>query len=127
MELCEGGTLKELLMDEELMLEQEELLRLAAETATGIAYLHMVCAQSALAAEPNRQQVLPPAGTVGCTHSSQGCSVHQLRVHSHTVAQPTHSPSAAMHSSPEEALLPPAARSPLWPSCMVTSRRRMCC
>ena len=48
MELCEGGTLKELLMDEELMLEQEELLRLASETATGIAYLHMVCAPSPL-------------------------------------------------------------------------------
>ena len=62
MELCTGGTLKvrptrptiavcavpdthamwqELLLDEELLLEEADLFRLAAETATGIAYLHM--------------------------------------------------------------------------------------
>ena len=67
MELCDGGTLKELLMDEELMLEQEELLRLAAETATGIAYLHMVC--------PIPSLPLCPAGSCSrCYH--QWCCQH---------------------------------------------------
>ena len=35
------GGAQELLLDDEILLEEAELLRLAAETATGIAYLHM--------------------------------------------------------------------------------------
>ena len=41
MELCEGGALDEVLHDPEFVLEHSTRLRIAAETATGIAYLHL--------------------------------------------------------------------------------------
>ena len=41
MELCEGGALDEVLHDPEFVLEHPTRLRIAAETATGIAYLHL--------------------------------------------------------------------------------------
>ena len=41
MELCAGGSLKSLLMDPEEQLDLGMQLRFAAETATGVAYLHM--------------------------------------------------------------------------------------
>jgi serine/threonine protein kinase len=40
MELCAGGALSELLLDVEQELDTPTVLRLAAETATGVAYLH---------------------------------------------------------------------------------------
>ena len=40
MELCAGGALSELLLDAEQALDAPTLVRLAAETATGVAYLH---------------------------------------------------------------------------------------
>ena len=40
-ELCEGGSLEELLRDPEEVLDEPTQARIAAETATGIAYLHM--------------------------------------------------------------------------------------
>jgi serine/threonine protein kinase len=40
MELCVGGALSELLLDAEQVLDEPTLVRLAAETATGVAYLH---------------------------------------------------------------------------------------
>ena len=41
MELCDGGSLKNMLMDPEQALDIDIQIRLAAETATGVAYLHM--------------------------------------------------------------------------------------
>jgi Mg-chelatase subunit ChlD/predicted Ser/Thr protein kinase len=41
MELCEGGALDEVLRDPEIILDHSTRLRIAAETATGIAYLHL--------------------------------------------------------------------------------------
>jgi serine/threonine protein kinase len=41
MELCEGGALDEVLNDPEFILDHSTRLRIAAETATGIAYLHL--------------------------------------------------------------------------------------
>ena len=41
MELCEGGSLDELLRDHDVALDSREKARLAKETATGVAYLHM--------------------------------------------------------------------------------------
>jgi len=41
MELCEGGALDEVLQDPEFVLDHPTRLRIAAETATGIAYLHL--------------------------------------------------------------------------------------
>ena len=42
MELCAGGALSELLLDAEQELDELALVRLAAETAAGVAYLHTV-------------------------------------------------------------------------------------
>jgi len=41
MELCEGGALDEVLYDPEFVLDHPTRLRIASETATGIAYLHL--------------------------------------------------------------------------------------
>ena len=41
MELCEGGALDEVLHDPEFVLDHPTRLRIASETATGIAYLHL--------------------------------------------------------------------------------------
>ena len=41
MELCEGGPLDEVLNDPEFILDHSTRLRIATETATGIAYLHL--------------------------------------------------------------------------------------
>jgi serine/threonine protein kinase len=41
MELCEGGALDDILHDPEYVLNHSTRLRIAAETATGIAYLHL--------------------------------------------------------------------------------------
>ena len=41
MELCEGGSLDVLLRDVDEVLDRETTARIAAETATGIAYLHL--------------------------------------------------------------------------------------
>ena len=41
MELCEGGALDEVLQDPDFVLDHPTRLRIAAETATGIAYLHL--------------------------------------------------------------------------------------
>jgi len=41
MELCEGGALDDILHDPEFVLDHPTRLRIAAETATGIAYLHL--------------------------------------------------------------------------------------
>ena len=40
MELCERGSLKSILLEKETSIENSELTRYAAETATGVAYLH---------------------------------------------------------------------------------------
>jgi len=40
MELCEKGSLKSILLSKETSIETSELTRYAAETATGVAYLH---------------------------------------------------------------------------------------
>jgi len=40
MELCDRGSLKSILLDKETQIELTELVRYAAETATGVAYLH---------------------------------------------------------------------------------------
>jgi serine/threonine protein kinase len=41
MELCNGGALSELLLDTGEAIDAHELLRFSAETATGVAYLHL--------------------------------------------------------------------------------------
>jgi len=41
MELCKGGALDEVLNDPEFILDHSTRLRIAAETATGIAYIHL--------------------------------------------------------------------------------------
>jgi len=40
MELCERGSLKSILLEKEMSIDNSELTRYAAETATGVAYLH---------------------------------------------------------------------------------------
>ena len=40
MELCDKGSLKSILLEKETSIEISELTRYAAETATGVAYLH---------------------------------------------------------------------------------------